>query len=47
VFPVRYELDLYILICAPYGSHIKQRLLPQTAITGQSLLCRRSVFSVK
>jgi hypothetical protein len=30
VFPVRYKLYL----CVPYGSPIKQRLFPQTALTG-------------
>jgi hypothetical protein len=30
VFPVRYGLYL----CVPYGSHSKQRLFPQTALTG-------------
>jgi hypothetical protein len=37
VFPVRYELNSYILfgsVCVPYGSHNKQRLFPQTALTG-------------
>jgi hypothetical protein len=35
VFPVRYELNLYILhsahtvyLCVPFGSHNKQRLFP-------------------
>jgi hypothetical protein len=26
VFPVTYELNMYI-VCVPYGSHSKQRLL--------------------
>jgi hypothetical protein len=30
VFPVRYGLYL----CVPYGSHTKQRLFPQIALTG-------------
>jgi hypothetical protein len=47
VFPVRYGLDFYILfrrnfapkvyVCVPYGSHNKQRLFPQTALTGWAL----------
>jgi hypothetical protein len=48
VFPVRYGLDLYILfralhsphtvyLCVPYGSHKKQRLFPQTALTGWAI----------
>jgi hypothetical protein len=48
VFPVRYGLDLYILfktlysahtvnLCVPDGSHNKQRLFPQTALTGWAL----------
>jgi hypothetical protein len=54
VFPVRYELNLYILFrrilpteCVPYGSHNKQRLFPQTALTGWALQWRRNVFSVR
>jgi hypothetical protein len=34
--PVRYGLYL----CVPYGSHSKQRLFHQTALTGWALLCR-------
>jgi hypothetical protein len=48
MFLVRYRLDLYILfrtlhsahtvyLCVPYGSHDKQRLFPQTALTGWAL----------
>jgi hypothetical protein len=44
VFPVRYELNLYILhsahtvyLCVPYDSHNKQRLFPETALTGWAL----------
>jgi hypothetical protein len=58
VFPVRYDLNSYILfrtlhsahtmhLCVPYGSHNKQRLFPQTALTGWALLRRRNVFPVR
>jgi hypothetical protein len=53
VFPVRYELSLYIYIYiyiylrVPYGSHNKQRLFPQTALTGWTLYRRRNVFPVR
>jgi hypothetical protein len=55
VFPVKYGLQdtktLHsahtVYLCVPYDSHNKQRLFPQTALTGWSLLWRRSVFPVK
>jgi hypothetical protein len=34
-------------LCVPYDSHNKQRLFPQTALTGWSLLWRRDVFPVR
>jgi hypothetical protein len=43
VFPVRYEQYL----CVPYGSHNKQRLFPQTALTGWALYRRRNMFPVR
>jgi hypothetical protein len=53
VFPVRYGLHLSILhsahrvyLCVPYGYHNKQRLFPQTALTGWALYTRPNVFSV-
>jgi hypothetical protein len=43
VFLVKYELYL----CVPYGSHIKQWLFPQTALTGWALERRCNVFPVR
>jgi hypothetical protein len=43
VFPVRYGLYL----CVPYGSPNKQRLFPQTALTGWALYRRHNVFPVR
>jgi hypothetical protein len=43
VCPVRYELYL----CVPYGSHINQRLFPQTALTGWALWRRRNMYPVR
>jgi hypothetical protein len=43
VFPMRYGLYLYV----PHGSHNKQRLFPQTALTGWALQWRRNVFPVR
>jgi hypothetical protein len=31
-------------LCLPYGSHNKQRLFPQTALTDWALLRRNNVF---
>jgi hypothetical protein len=47
VFPVRYELECPHSVCVPYGSHNKQRLFPQTALTGWALQRRRNVFPVR
>jgi hypothetical protein len=35
-----------VYLCDPYGSHNKQRLFPQTALTSWALLRRRNVFPV-
>jgi hypothetical protein len=43
VFPVRYGLYL----CVPYGSHNKQRLFPQTALTVWDLKRIRNVFPAR
>jgi hypothetical protein len=44
-----YHLDSAHRGClgVPYGSHNKQRLFPQTVLTGWWLLWRRSVFPVR
>jgi hypothetical protein len=36
-----------VYLCVPYGSHSKQRLFPQTALTGWALQWRRKVFPVR
>jgi hypothetical protein len=36
-----------VYLCVPYGSHNKQRLFPQTALTGWALVRRRKVFPVR
>jgi hypothetical protein len=36
-----------VYLCVPYGSHNKQRLFPQTALTGWALRRRRNVFPVR
>jgi hypothetical protein len=44
VFAMRYELYL----CVPYGSHSKQRLFPQSALTGLCLsVLGRNLFPVR
>jgi hypothetical protein len=40
-----YYLEVYM--CVPHGSHNKQRLFPQTALTGWALWRRRNMFPVK
>jgi hypothetical protein len=39
VFALRYKLHYAhtVYLCVPYGSHNKQRLFPQTALTGCAL----------
>jgi hypothetical protein len=46
---IRLTLEYHALLhfCVPYGSHNKQRLFPQTAVTGWALLSRRNVFPVR
>jgi hypothetical protein len=34
-------------MCVSYGSHIKQRLVPKTALTGWALWLNRNVFPVR
>jgi hypothetical protein len=36
-----------VYLFVPYGSHNKQRLFPQTALTGSALYWRRNVFPVR
>jgi hypothetical protein len=53
VFPVRYELNIYFIlptecICVfRIVLNNKQRLFPQTALTGLSLYRERTVFPVR
>jgi hypothetical protein len=36
-----------VYLCIPYDSHNKQRLSPQTALTGWALQRKRNVFPVR